>query len=484
MCTRSGRACQGYAAPPDRRTREVRDARTAKANGGALNIVHVGQQQAQSAGLIYVPDGSQIGLSRIERDYLYSFRSYTASQCAGYNFDPFWQVLVHQVIESCPGVRHAAIGIGALHRKFADPTSSRNDIFPIRQSAKAISCLRKAMLSDDQSDPSATERVLVACIVLVTFAIFQGDFDAVRCHLQAGSRLLLEWRKKNAKTSVVAPVLLHTFVQLHIHWVSVTRLEDYKGGDHPYVQELFQDNLIDISAYGDELSKATMTASIQGWSLMLSDPISFDPQTTNLSKGYSWDSPANKIHRWKTQVADCLALHRENASPEKLRTFLLLQIQIDQHEIIISSTTFSGRETDWDILLPRFQGVADKIELLLSSFVDLPDPLFSVKEGILATLMFCGLKCRDWSVRQKVLNICRKYDRREGVFTSAEATLMLQRIYEIESAGISPGEHIPESARVNTVHIAEHPNIAKFNPKTHLKYRDYDGNWYSEWLSP
>ncbi|KAJ5817334.1 hypothetical protein N7447_009567 [Penicillium robsamsonii] len=483
MCNRAGRVCQGYAAPPDRRTREVRDARTANMNGGALNIVHLCQQRAQSAGLVHMVDGSQVGLSRMERDYLYSFRSYTAGQCAGYNFDPFWQVLVHQVCESCPEVRHAAIGIGALHRIFANPSSDRNDIFPIRQSTKAMACLRAAMMKQDQSDPSATEKILVACVVLITFALFQGDVDAVRCHLQAGTKLLWEWRKKNSKRPV-ASVLLHTFIQLHIHWASVTMLQDHMGGDYPYLLELIHDNLADISTYADEQSKAIFLVFVQAWSLMLNEPVLVDRMTGNRSQGFIWDTPANKIHRFHTEAEECIVLHQKTACPTKLRAFMVIQVQIEMIKIVLASTAFSGSELEWDALLPHFQTIVNTAEALLSSFDQLPDPLFSVKEGFLAALMFCGLKCRDWTVREKVLTICRKYNRREGMFSTAEAALLLQRIYDVEAAGIPPGEKIPESARLTALFIVEHPNYSKFQPKSHIKYRDKDGNWYSEWLSP
>jgi hypothetical protein len=70
------------------------------------------------------------------------------------------------------------------------------------------------------------------------------------------------------------------------------------------------------------------------------------------------------------------------------------------------------------------------------------------------------------------------------VFSTAEAALLLQHSYDIESTGLTPGDEILESARVNTVHIAEYLNFSKSNPKTQLKYRDHDVNWYSEWLSP
>ncbi|KGO70273.1 Protein of unknown function DUF3468 [Penicillium italicum] len=483
MCTRGGRVCQGYTAPPDKRTREVRNARAARTNSGALNIVHVGQQQAQSSGLIHMLDGSQVGLSRMERDYLYSFRSYTAVQCAGYHFDPFWQVLVHQVIEFCPEVRHAAIGIGALHRRFSNPGSNRNDNFPMWQSTKAIACLRKAMMNSDQSDPSATEKILVACVVLVTFAMFQGDADAVRCHLQAGSKLLWEWMKKNTK-SPVASVLLHTFIQLHIHWASASKLQDYQKGGYPYLQELIHDNLVDISENADELSKSTMLVSVQSWALIFSDPVSFDPQTTNLSRGFIWDTPANKVHRFNIQVEECNAIHKNTASPTKLRAFTAAQIQIEMMQVILASTTFSGSETEWDPLFPHFKRIVDLVEALLSNFKHLPDPWFSVKGGFLGSLMFSGLKCRDWTVRQKALALCRKYNRREGMFSTAEAAVLLQTVYDLESAGIPPGEKIPESARAPLVYIAEHPNLSKLNPKSHIRYCDRDGNWYSKWLSP
>lgn len=70
------------------------------------------------------------------------------------------------------------------------------------------------------------------------------------------------------------------------------------------------------------------------------------------------------------------------------------------------------------------------------------------------------------------------------MYSTAEAVLLLQTVYDFESAGIPPGEHIPESARVPLVYIAEYPNLSKFNTKTHIRYCDRNGNWYSKWGSP
>jgi hypothetical protein len=69
------------------------------------------------------------------------------------------------------------------------------------------------------------------------------------------------------------------------------------------------------------------------------------------------------------------------------------------------------------------------------------------------------------------------------MFSTAVAVLLLQRVYDVESAGISLGEEIPESARIPLAYIAEYPNHSKFSTKTHIKYSDRGGNWYSEWLS-
>jgi hypothetical protein len=111
------------------------------------------------------------------------------------------------------------------------------------------------------------------------------------------------------------------------------------------------------------------------------------------------------------------------------------------------------------------------------------DPYFSAKEGWIPTLFMTGIACRDWSIRQRVLKIFETYNRREGIYSTSEALVVLPRIYEIEHAGIAPGEIVPEHNRVSMAHVEETPNHSNYKMKSyHLLYRDVNREWHREEL--
>jgi hypothetical protein len=486
MCTESGRQCQGYTAPLDGRTREAREARTVNQRGAAL-IEYPRQQLAPATGLIRLTDGSQISLSPIEREYLHSFRSRTAVQCAGFGFDPFWQILVHQASESYPVVSHAVIAISALHQQFVDPVSNQNHMFAIGQCNKAIGHLRSGIMSNAYPDSAHTEIILIACVVLIAFGLFQGDVEAVRCHLRSGTKMLYEWRKGNGKKSAFAPILLHTFVQLHIHWATVTGFKDHIRGEYPYLGELMSENLSDISAYAEknERARTTLLLSVRAWMVMITDHTQSKGQTTNLDEmeDFLLDVPSKKGDRFQAQLENCVAVDKHTASPTEERAALMVKINRETFQILDTGTKFSGGETEWDALLPHFEAIVDTTETLLTSFGQLPDMSFSVKEGFIGSLMLCGIKCRNWPLRQRVTRIFQKYKRREGVSSTAESLAILNRVYELESAWNWPNCPIPESHRITMVIVEEHANYSHPKPKVHLKYQDGKRKWQSEWLT-
>jgi hypothetical protein len=486
MCISSGRECQGYTVPLDRRTREARDARTVNRLGAPF-FEDPRQQLAPVTGLIRLTDGSQVSLSPIERDYLQSFRSRTAVQCAGFGFDPFWQELVHQASESYPAVRHAVIAISALHQQFIDSVPNENYSFAIGQCNKAIGHLRSEIMSNAHPDSAHTERILIACVVLIAYGLFQGDIEAVRLHLRSGTKMLYEWRKGSGRKSAFAPVLLHTFVQLHIHWATATAFKDYISGDYPYLGELMSENLLDISALAekDERARTTLLLSVRAWMVMITDHTQTKGQTSNLDEmeDFLLDAPSKKSKRFQTQIEDCIAFDKDKASPAEQRAALMVKINRETFQALDIGMKLSGGEIEWDILQPHFEAIVDAVETLLTSFEELPDMSFTIKEGFIGSLMLCGFKCRNWPLRQRVLRLLKKYKRREGVSSTAESIAVLNRVYELESAWNWPKGPIPESHRITMVMVEEHANHFHSKPKVHLKYQDGKREWQSEWLS-
>ncbi|CAG7928987.1 unnamed protein product [Penicillium olsonii] len=440
-----------------------------------LHAARISQQQlAPSTGLVCLTDGSQLGLSPMERHYLNYFRSHTSVQCAGLAFDPFWQMLVHQASESHPAVRHSVIAISALHRQFLDPTSYQNDIFSIKQCNKAIAHLRADFGKNEPLKSAQIERILIACVVLITFGLFQGDVATVRCHLRTGTRLLYEWRKTNGKRSVLTSVLLHTFVQLHIHWGTATAFRDYLGGEFPYIGDLMSDYLAEISDFADdnEQAKTTLLLSVRAWIVMINNcTLSQEPHPRFLEmENFLLGSPANENNPFQSQIERSVA-EKEPSSIQQ-RALLMVKINIETFRILHTSVSYAGDEMGWDNLLPHFKNIVDAAEALLSSFNQLPDFTFSIKEGCIGSLLLCGFKCRDWTVRRRVLDLFQKYNRREGVSSSAESIAVLKRIYELESAGEPLHNGVPACDRITMVIVEEHANHSHAVPTVRFKYLD------------
>ncbi|CAG7982679.1 unnamed protein product [Penicillium salamii] len=484
MCTESGRRCQGYETPMDGRTREARDMRMV--NGHNVVPVPRHQQLAPGAGLICLTDGSQVGLSSMERHYMNSFRSHTSVQCAGLAFDPFWQILVHQASETHPAVRHSVIAISALHRQFLDPTSHRTDLFPINQCNKAIGHLRAGIRSNAHLDSSQTERILIACVVLITFGLLQGDVEAVRCHLQSGTRLLYEWRKTNGKRSSLASVLLHTFVQLHIHWANVTAFRGYMRGEYPYLGELLSDNLADISDFADddEQARTTLLLSIRAWMVMINNFTQSKGKSTIVHRmeDFLLGAPSTETNDFRSQLEHCVAAGKAS-SPIEQRALLMVKINRETLWILnTAAANFAGDEMGWDTLLSHFKVIVDTAEELLSSFEQLPDFSFSAKEGFMGSLMLCGIKCRDWTIRQRLMSLFQKYNRREGVSSSAQSIALLKRICQLENSGTSPEQVVPDCDRITMVIVEEHANHSHRVPKVRFRYQDRNREWQSESL--
>lgn len=484
MCTNSGRECQGYTAPLDGRTREARDLRISSQHRATL-AAQLPQLLAPATGLARLTDVGQVGLSPIERGYLHSFRTNTAVQCAGFGFDPFWQILVHQASETYPVVRHSVIAISALHQRFLNSASHKNDIFAIQQCNKAIGHLRTGIMSNGHPDSPHTERILIACVVLIAFGLFQGDIEAVRCHLRSGTKMLYEWRKKNGKQSQVAQVLLHTFVQLHIHWATATAFKDHIRGEYPYIGELISDNLSDISANADcdERTRTTLLLSVRAWAVMITDHSQSKGQTNSLyeMEDFLLGAPTEEGSHFQAQLERYSTVGKHTSHMEK-RALLMVRINSEVFQILDTSTKFSGDEMEWDALFPHFKKIVDTTEDLLTSFGQLSDTSFSVKEGYIGALMLCGFKCRDWALRHRVMRLLQKYNRREGVSSTAESVALLKRVYELELAGNLPKGVVPGPDRITMVMIEEHANHSHSAPKFHIKYQDRNRDWQSECL--
>jgi hypothetical protein len=92
-------------------------------------------------------------------------------------------------------LRHAIIGIGALHEEFVngnlkyDVENGKEYAFAVNQYTKAIGHLRRSLATGRQAPLTA----LMSCILFVCFDSLRGSFDSAMVHLHSGLKILRDF---------------------------------------------------------------------------------------------------------------------------------------------------------------------------------------------------------------------------------------------------------------------------------------------------
>ncbi|BCR99242.1 Zn(II)2Cys6 transcription factor [Aspergillus luchuensis] len=473
MCSSTGRICDGYQQTIDRRTRasKLRLASTSPSSTSSSSSTVSVPSSLVSDLILHT---NEIDLTRQERWYLDFFRRNTAFQCSGYFDDDFWLRLVHQVTEAEPAVRHAAIALSALHCNFERTTTGQGTIdsrLPLQQCVKAISSLRHQLAGGGVPSSANMEITLVTCVLFVSFMFLQGDTQSACCHLRGGLKLLKEWRSTGKPGySTTGAVLMKVFARLQLQWSTFADevfIEEVDSNrcDAPYMEI----NDLSLEEPTDSLEKAGSLLVRLGRLVLTPNPS--DPS----SPGYCTvlDSRRmailNKLQRWTTELDDSMTC---TGNTLLLRDSTILTVLKLWSEIIYimaaTETRLGGSETRFDAFHLNFgRAVALAKILLLSTPAQSTMPNFSIGMGIIPPLFFCAFKCRDWYIRREAVQLLRSCQRQEGLWTTPGAVLVLERLIDIESKGLMPGDLVPESRRIDSIHV----NILPDDHKIGLWYR-------------
>ncbi|PYH97136.1 hypothetical protein BO71DRAFT_481419 [Aspergillus ellipticus CBS 707.79] len=471
MCSTTGRVCDGYQQTLDRRTRASRLRLLSSTPSSTSSTSPTATMPSLVSDLIL--HTNQIDLTRQERWYLDFFRRSTAFQCSGYFDDDFWLRLVHQVTEAEPAVRHAAIALSALHWNFERNSSgqgSTDNRLPLQQCVKAISSLRHQLTGSGLPSRSNMEITLVTCVLFVSFMFLQGDTHLACTHLRGGLKLLREWKTTDPTGySTTGAVLMKVFARLQLQWstfadeVFIEQDDDHSSIPYMDINDLSMDDRI------DSLDKAGNLLVSLGRLVLSPSPAG------SSSPGYCTvlDTKRmailNKLQHWTTEL-DTSITHRGNTLLIRDQTILTV-LKLWSETIYIMAATenrLGGSETRFDAFHLNFgRAVALAQMLLISGTAESNMPAFSIGMGIIAPLFFCAFKCRDWYIRREALLLLRSCQRQEGLWTTPGAVLVLERLIEIESKGLLPGDLVPESSRIDSIHV----NILPDDHKIGIWYR-------------
>jgi hypothetical protein len=159
-----------------------------------------------------------------ERRGFQYFVTSTAVELSGYFDSSFWEQLILQASVAEPALRHAVIGLGALHEDFSNrylDMATKCDAartgfgFATGQYTKAIGHLRRSLSSRQQKPLTA----LMSCIMFVCFESLRGHFSSAIIHLQSGLKILHNSHLKSSPRDEemiedhIAPIFMRLCIQ-------------------------------------------------------------------------------------------------------------------------------------------------------------------------------------------------------------------------------------------------------------------------------
>ncbi|KAK3400074.1 hypothetical protein B0T20DRAFT_176017 [Sordaria brevicollis] len=195
-CTKTGRRCDGYPAPP----------------------LHSQSWQELLAKRPIIPAVTHRHNSQ-EGRALQFYRCVLAPTFSGSLDDDFWTLLVSQASYQNPVVRHAVVAISSICELIGDPSVKGQALVKFPKGRYAIGHYNRALQDISKTDDEAM--VIFVCILFVCIEILQGNREAAISHCHHGVQILNQLnggkRRLNSSSAILSrDQLLNPFARLSI----------------------------------------------------------------------------------------------------------------------------------------------------------------------------------------------------------------------------------------------------------------------------
>ena len=474
-CSSTGRKCDGYTEiQSPRGSRSVSGSGESEASEGTENTRDLVLKS--HAGLpIVMADPVKIGLSKHECYFLDFFRNIGAYDYAGYPTNNFIHGLVRQVGESQPSVKHAAMALTSIShsraRRYFGAGSEKQKDFVLRQTSKAIThLLQQPTPKDTLNGRTHREVVMTMCGILALLAEGQNDLERKEMHLTYGQRAMREWQDTDFDGSLIAPTLSSVLADENWRLQIASNPASFLQDDNPLLLDApvlrnFNFSNIEYTANGHW----------DNWSsLVLDDQIpngfmSFDDYPDGILIGKRINF-LFKVRIFTRQLKTCI--EQFGVSPpqsiQNLLTALKLWDQVACAMVAAAladdrGAIFKPSQMKYDAVWSYFRRINEFGKKIVRSLMrqNASIPILPIDSAVGTPLFFCGFYCRDWSMRRDALRLLKVLGERFKGSDAAGFLPMkisaLERIIDIESHGLQPGDVVPELARIQYVEFTGRP---------------------------
>ncbi|KAI0192412.1 hypothetical protein F4808DRAFT_443096 [Astrocystis sublimbata] len=392
-----------------------------------------------------------------------------------------WRKTLMFFSQTVPAVRYAAVALSLTYQNYLNRGSTK--IWPPEKTAllyynRAI----RLLLELGNGDSSETTAItLLVCYLFTCFDHLTGNFIQATKHLRGGVGLLRGIDRallSNSMNDDVQPP--QTLTVLHQVARQIRRLDlqatislvDWTPVD---IQDALTPQLPPSDITFSSLEHAADCLQVliaEVMRLRNMGPLMCSEDQVPSSLLSLKDSVLARLETWSTLFENMLQQH-DNSYESPPETHQLISLLRLQHTLVWTflSSYGTGREMEYDRFLPQFQRcvtLADEVVTAHEQYLGSLKPTYTSDIGILPALYLVGAKCRHPVVRREVLRILRRQPIREAAWDSIATARVVERVIEVEEAGIEDMQSMDQIMSGNRVEILSWIHVINEQPPDRL----------------
>ncbi|PVH91947.1 sugar transporter [Periconia macrospinosa] len=455
-CSSTGRACDGYNDATQHQAGEFHH--ILQTIGSLMIMPMTGSVQAEA---------------------LCFFQNTSIEHINAYRPSQSWRNTLMYFVQTVPAVRHAALAVASVHRKYLDRDYSigasrsqylkdwLSDTPPLLHYNRAIQLL---LNQESGQDIGAIAITLLVCYLFVCFDQLAGDDVRAINHLSQGVKLLshvdrtMLRNKDNYNEAIYSGYsTLISQVRRQIDRLDMQAVQMSVIWDPVSLQKSFTSQCLNSDTVFHSLDEAADHLQILSTQIMRlrwcteKDQKIFTAEQMQPSLSILHNIVLGQLETWSSLFEKMLQHCSSSEVNSMAVSFPRLQYLIAW---ILLNTRGSGREMDYDHFLPRFQQsikLASHVVATQKPYPESRKATFTPECGIIPILYIIGVKCRHPAVRRQAVTLLRQRPIREASWESTIAARVVERIIGIEEGGageegmVQSMEQIPMWRRVEDV---------------------------------
>ena len=435
--------------------------------------------------------GDAFGTSA-DAQFFEHFQKKTIPETSEFVNHQFWNRFVLQLCRREPAIKHGALALSSLHQhwNFNGSSSYAVNQHAVSQYGKAVQHaqeLVRRVQGNDNADRVDVQKILVACILFISFENIMGNYSTGALHLKNGLTILCRYfpnylhriecpAKPADEVSKLEVEIIDCFERLNFQaqTFSEARIDNdpmqvfrtNKPPPLPSAIVCMQQARRYITAFSSRLLNLGEIMCFSEANEQL-DPAYTPKALFELAEEERTTTMAD-IRRWEVLFEEFLAESQHSASTEMsahyLRLFHVLAVILGEVGCSMIEMSFDKHHDNF----VRALGHAESVQrLALQDSTTGAASLrrgFSLDIGMCCCIFVIAQKCRDPRVRRRATALLDSLDRKDGVWEGvpaarlAECLVAVEERRAVELLGRKPGENpanvikkagdVPEEARV------------------------------------